>query len=112
MSAKQKLIAAAEKVERQAKAASPMPWQKGRGTTEVIAPNAEKPFGAVGGFVASTYGHLDMNREVPDADLIVTAVNAMPALAAWLRWEAEAACVPEHSRKALTVADAILGGPR
>lgn len=112
MNAKQKLLAAAEKIEQQVRDASQGPWQKGRGTTEVIAPNAEKPMNAVGGFVASTYGHLDMNREVPDADLIVTAANAMPAVAAWLRWEAECACVPEHSHKALAVADQILGGAR
>ena len=56
-----------------------------------------------------TDGHHDQHRPFgTEADVRISRDTAR-ALAAWLRWEAEAACVPEHSRKALDVADQILG---
>lgn len=96
MNAKQKLLAAAEKIEGAMRPERDcgLPWIR---DDLSIVTSADRDLVVSEDF----YG--------PDADLIVLAVNAMPALAAWLHWEAECACVPEHSYKALAVADQILG---
>lgn len=108
MNAKQKLLAAAEKIEGQLESGvDALPWHVSETSDDPRRSDTSWIFASDGGDVTVSSFAND-----PDFALIVTAVNAMPALAAWLRWEAECACVPEHSHKALAVADQILGGAR
>jgi hypothetical protein len=56
-----------------------------------------------------TDGHHEQSRPFGTEDDVHVSRDTARALAAWLRWEAECTVVPEHSRKALAVADQILG---